>query len=286
MEIIYIASGRPYVVQAVLSALSAHQVINNLSCKIYCREFPEISLGIGIEIKPFPAGVEDPKVLKTMLPLLSDGELSMFVDADTLFVGGVDVYRELFEFFDVAARLNREPQLAPGKGDIPVLANFTASQLPHWNSGVILYRNSTGAREFFAAWNRNYLELGAGFDQISFAKTIIESGSKFLSLDYRWNAPPSIVSLSLFRGEIIVCHYASNISDRILGLLMALECKLYTSDKVSSVAEFVEGRRRQKGRKIGFMRACLSKLYWKFTHPIDKRSAKRLHVAIKNLDDC
>lgn len=283
LEIIYIARGRPYVVQAVLSALSARQMIGNLSCRIFCSECPDVVLGPGIEFRPFPKNVEDPKLLKTMLPTLSEKDVSMFVDADTIFVGDLGEYRQFFDFFDVAARLNKEPQSARGKGDSPVLGDFIASQLPHWNSGVILFRNSHGAVKFFEDWRRNYLEMGAAFDQISFVKTIIESRSKFLSLDYRWNAPPAMISS--LGGKEIVCHYASNISDRIFDLLVALESKLYPGDKSNSVSNFVGARRRQKGRKLGLLRAAGSKVYWKIIHPIDKEYAKLLYAAIRNLDD-
>ncbi|WP_110283832.1 glycosyltransferase [Halomonas sp. LBP4] len=274
LGVIYLALGRPYLAMALLSAKS---MVNNN---------PDIPLTIVTNVSNEPPQVDffrrgfddwihvDVDVsanrhLKTNILTYSKYDKTIFIDCDTIVMGDLSVASFILDYFDVCVRLNRYPQRRRGKGDVNVLGGLSIEALPHWNSGVMLIKNSDPAKEFFESWNAKFAELDNKYDQVALVPAIFETGARVLSLEDRWNATDPGIGRNRWRQETIVYHYATNICDNLFRRVMECDRLISTNEHgVNPTQLFLKGKRRLKRSQMSTIRFLAINIMWRFSSPV------------------
>ncbi|MDI5891880.1 putative nucleotide-diphospho-sugar transferase [Halomonas rhizosphaerae] len=274
LGVIYLALGRPYLAMALLSAKSVvdsnpyipFTIVTNVKTEPSQVEFFRHDHDSWIYVD---ADVNDNRNLKTNILSYSEYEKTIFLDCDTVVMGDLSMANIILEYFDICLRLNRYPQKRKGKGDVRVLGNHRVGDFPHWNSGVMLIRNTDQAIQFFKSWNANYFQLGNKYDQVALVPTIFETGARVLSLEERWNATDPGVGRGKWRKDTIVYHYATNICDHLFNKI--LECdRLIDSDEgfANETRCFLQKKRRLKKSKMNLLKFFSINVMWRFSSPV------------------
>ena len=254
---IYIAFGFPYLVMAAHSIATLKRTNPGLPITLVtdCGEYWS-HLG---DVDQEDSLVEhdssiDPRVIKTSIDQVSQAPRNVFIDCDTEIHGSLRPLLGLLEFFDLAARPQTKP--VPGdKGALPLFdGRFQVRDLPHWNSGVIAFRQSAETHAFFERWLSCYRRDESGFDQPPMVEAILTSSAKVCPLNSQWNA-----GYSEFRkkpDETVILHYTSDIGTKLEKKLLDLGAKLCDSANSKDLRElesFLEKRRQgrlNRGKKV------------------------------------
>jgi len=213
---------------------------------------------------------EDNRQVKASILEYSPFAKSIFIDSDTVVLGDLVEGAKYLEYFDVAARLNPYPQERRGKGDVTIFEGLTVRDCPHWNSGVLLFRRSAAAQDFFARWAENYALLRNPYDQVAFVKTVFEHGARVLSLDARWNATDPIVGRRGWRRSTKIFHYASNISDRLVRSVARVDREVLSGPlgASSETERFLLLKRSSKREELGLSKYLVAKALWRLSSPV------------------
>ncbi|MEQ9257583.1 MAG: putative nucleotide-diphospho-sugar transferase [Roseovarius sp.] len=179
--VIYVATGAGYTALAVQSAVSLRQMSPGLAIDLF-TDLPDApGLGIFDAVHPVPSS--HPRV-KLECFARARFERVLFLDADTL------VLADLAELFALAERFplslahdvrRRSELIRQGH------AHETPYAFPQLNSGVMLYRNDAGMRDFFAEWKRRYDAAGVPRDQVVLKDLLWESDLRFYVLPPEFN---------------------------------------------------------------------------------------------------
>lgn len=275
MGAIYLALGRPYLAMALLSAKSMwasnpsipYTILTNVMNEPPTVDFFRKGFDSWIHVD---VDVESNRNLKTNILNYSVYEKTIFLDCDTIVMGDLSKASKILDYFDIGIRLNRYPQKRKGKGDIRVLGDAEIADLPHWNSGVMLVKNSLLAREFFARWNEKFLELGNQYDQVALVPVIFEADARILSLEDRWNATDPGIGRRPWRSDTIVYHYATNICDNLFRQIMQIDSVIGADCHDSkNTFDFLKRKRRLKKTQMSFFRFCVINAFWKFSSPVE-----------------
>lgn len=115
---------------------------------------------------------------------LSRFDRTLFLDSDTLVLAPLGDLFEVAERFDLALAhdVRRRSDLVQQGLD-----EATPYAFPQLNSGVVLYRKSRAALEFFADWARTYRESGVARDQIVLKDLLWRSDVRFYVLPPEFN---------------------------------------------------------------------------------------------------
>lgn len=272
--VIYVAFGRPYLAMALYSRVSLARtnpglpacIVTNL--QIEKTQIP--MLGVADTVISLDAEVAKNRSIKTAIIDYTPFEETIFLDCDTVVMGRLDKGFEYLRYFDICARLNPYPQTRRGKADIPIFDGLEVGDCPHWNSGVLIFSKSGGARRFFRDWAGNFRSLGNQYDQVSLAKTIFECPVRFLSLDRRWNATDPFIGRRAWRQKTKVFHYATNISDSLLSDVCRTDhhhLKPILGETEVDSRRFLLDKRRSKRDEHGMSKYLMLRLIWAFTCP-------------------
>lgn len=183
--IFYIASGKKYYQQAVISARSAREVMPNVKTAIVTDQKKQSTDFNHVIFEPnMHNSFKDKPEYMTESPF----NRTLFVDTDTFFCKVIIEMWELLNHYDIAAThsvYRRYDQPLP----VPV---------PEYSSGVILFKNSDVVEDFLIDWKEYFGELNeaeaeAGIvDQPSFRYAlfqheVVEENVKFLTLARAYN---------------------------------------------------------------------------------------------------
>lgn len=274
LGVIYLALGRPYLAMALLSAKSVvdsnpnipFTIVTNVKDEPPQADFFRSDYDSWIFVD---ADVADNRHLKTKILSYSKYEKTIFLDCDTVVMGDLSMASTILDYFDICLRLNRYPQKRKGKGDVCVLGNHRVSDFPHWNSGVMLIKNSASAIQFFENWNVNYYELGNKYDQVALVPTIFETGARVLSLEDRWNATDPGVGRGKWRKDTIVYHYATNICDHLFNKILECDQLIDSGGNIDNETRcFLQNKRKLKKSKMNFFRFFSINMMWRFSSPV------------------
>jgi len=143
--VIYIAVGPACIGEALTSAASLKRVMPGLPVTLFCDQI--MSDQLLDQVVPVERNHWDPSV-KIDHIANSPYEHTLFLDADTYITGDLSELLSILDRFDVAlahspVRTSYRPDAVP-------------DSFPEFNSGVILFRQSTSVRDLFSRWADYY----------------------------------------------------------------------------------------------------------------------------------
>lgn len=215
-------------------------------------------------------GIERPFELKTAIYKYSPFNKTIFLDCDTVVIGDISMGSYYLDSFDYGVRLNQYMEGRFIKNDVSFSdKSATISQLPHWNTGVVLFKKGEATDIYFRLWAEHYKQMGTNysesetlFDQASHVEAVFRSPARMLSLDYRWNFHPiGSIKGGYHRKDTLILHYTSRISDVLYTNLLQV-CEQLGYDK-KMVHNFVKRKRQDRKKKVGLKSYFFLWLKWK-----------------------
>jgi lipopolysaccharide biosynthesis glycosyltransferase len=157
--------------------ISAATVIANTAHKI---DFEFITKYQGAE-----AGLYRNRDIKTNL-FSDDYSQTLFIDCDILVVNNID---EIWDYRGICICRNRNPQISGcwHVGETEKSETLTEyGDLPHYNSGVILFDNSQESKAFFEDWNREW-KCYQSHDQLALSRSLANNNIRVTELPEKFN---------------------------------------------------------------------------------------------------
>lgn len=257
--VLYIALGDPYIAAGINSALSLRaagvdwpisfvasrpehsinrHLKNNLRPLVWRHEIMASSLN---------------RFVKTQAIQYSPFYNTLLLDSDTVIKKDFREHFAALLQFDVGAKLNRYGQTRASKQGLQIAGLGEINTLPHWNTGVIYFRKSPKAHQFFRNWHDAYRELGVEWDQAGFVSAVFGSSASFISLDDRWNAHGLVP-----KSEALIHHYTSAISRNIAVEIRRCAMQVDGLD-ATELAHWIVRRRAARRQKLGWHRYLIEK---------------------------
>jgi hypothetical protein len=232
---IYVAFGRPYLVQALHSFRTLRETNPSVPACVLTNTLPQPpdtlrdwdgSKDVWIYVD---AADSENRLYKTDLPRYTPFEKTLYLDSDTEVHSDISGMFKMLDYWDVALHLRPSGYpLDKPKGRQRVLdGEEIIANLPHWNGGVVLFRRDPKVEEFFSLWNQYFRASGIPFDQVALVEAAFRSSCRILSLDARWNSGPTWVPERHEKRYIF--HYTFRIDDKLAGRLTALEREIFGS---------------------------------------------------------
>ncbi len=262
--VLYLAFGQSYLAMALLSASTLRKTNPEIPiCIIVNIKLKTKNIDFWDSKKDFLIYLEKDTLLnrniKVSLNKYTPFKKTLFLDCDTLVIGNISKTELYLDYFDIAIKLNPFFKTLKGKGDVPVIDDkTTASDIPHWNSGVIMFRKNEKTNLFFKKWSDLYKKLNVSYDQVSLAEAIFKSDIKLLSLNSEWNYSSSLLSKNK---NILVVHYTSKISDKIASQIFYYNNTI--NNNFSEIKRFIKEKRQHRKNKDGIIRYLLLRIKWK-----------------------
>lgn len=229
---IYVAFGRPYLIQALHSFRSLRATNPSVPVCILTNVLPDAPRPVREwdQTKDtwvyIDAANEENRLFKTDLPRYTPFKKTLFLDSDTEVIAEISGMFDMLDYWDVALRLN-DNGISPKKlkGRQRVLdGKELVANLPHWNSGVVLFRSGPKADELFSLWSQYFKAGGIPYDQVALVEAAFRSSCRILSLDSRWNGRDWAPNSDQRR---YILHYTFHIDDRLARSLNALDQEIF-----------------------------------------------------------
>jgi hypothetical protein len=141
--VVYVATGKEYIEEALVSAASVRNQMPNLLVTLFCDQeviCPAVNDVVKIEVDPSFPGCAG----KIPYIAASPYDQTLFLDSDTYVCGGLAELFDLLDAFDIAAA--HSPTHAIYRVDT------APDSFPEFNTGVILYRSSPPVHALFSSW--------------------------------------------------------------------------------------------------------------------------------------
>lgn len=180
--IIYCATGKSHVNEAIVSAQSLRKNWSNIKTCIFTDEIDSVAnLGVFDIVKKHKEPTYS--FLDKITPLgESPFEYNLFLDSDTYINESCDELFELIEKFDLA--VTHDPWRLGPEVNCP-------DCFPEFNTGVIVYRKNEKVLKFLKDWehaHRNKVEIEPTIgDQASFREQLYHSDLKFFIFTNEYN---------------------------------------------------------------------------------------------------
>ncbi|MGH7197316.1 MAG: hypothetical protein ACREH5_01050, partial [Candidatus Omnitrophota bacterium] len=163
---VYVATGRPYVEEALRSAASLKAQMPGLPLTLFTDQGTESPLFERVVPIGDPLGSSKDKIAYLRR---SPYERTLYLDTDTHVCGDLADLFHLLDRFDIAAAHSPNRRVSRS-GDIP--ASF-----PEYQAGVILFRRSPAVEGFLSSWLAAYEEssrhaAGRVYDQPAFRELL------------------------------------------------------------------------------------------------------------------
>lgn len=136
------------------------------------------------------------RILKTSLPHYADDDINLYIDSDTIITNPITpifdlLHDDLGLALDVKGNMRRsliEVQKTKiiSKEEADESLTITGDSFPHYNSGVILFRNTPEIRAFFDLWRMEW-EKYSSRDQWALARALAKSGVGITKLPRNYN---------------------------------------------------------------------------------------------------
>ena len=275
--VVYVATGKRYVEEAIASAVS-------------CREhMPQLPIHLFTDVPTEHKAFSSVKVISNVmhnaadkiLPLIdSSFAQTIFLDTDTQICG------EFFELFELLDRFDLAVTHAPWRSAYPTSRRLVPPEeqcripasFPEFNTGLIAFRKSTVTEQLFRDWHmRHMCSVKRGekppHDQPAFRAAMYESACRFFVLtpeyNCRFNAPSAVC------GRVKVVHGRRGQLKQVAQIINADD----------SARAYVQGRLyRREGRETVLLddwrpRPFLGKSDW--SRPLLSLAAGRLRSRTK-----
>ena len=258
-QIIYLAFGDFFFAQALLSAYTASHFNPSASIKIVTNITVEshhfISLlPDNLELQYINAPDSDNRKYKTHIIEFSDVIKTIYIDSDTFVTAPLDDIVTFLDYWDIALRYQDDPQRHTFLNSIRICGNkLNIASAPHWNAGVLAFRNSTVVHDFFDVWRELFIKSGLEFDQVSLVDSIFNCSTRVLTLDRRWNSGfkrcPSGTLPYIVHYHSMYDHVLEAAIKRILNLMVSCQVISRTSPSFS----YIKRKKRVRIRNEFFM---------------------------------
>lgn len=273
--VVYIAFGQLYLAMALFSLRTFRRInseipvmiITNLDVDFGKLEFWSDERDI---VKVVDIDAKHNREIKTNLYQYVPFDLVAYIDADTYILNDFSNVWKFLDYFDIALKLNPTKQKKVGKGDQLILdSSIYVRDLPHFNSGVIFFRKSDNAKNFFTHWHKSFCKCDIPYDQVSLVDAIFKCDVRVLPLTADWNYFPDP---EYYAGKVkspYIVHYTNRISFSLETELLNLAKTL--GFELDQIREQIYSKRLARQEKIG-RRGWLKMLfYWKFCSRYEKR---------------
>lgn len=227
---LYVAFGRPYLIQALHSVRTLRRVNPDVGACIVTNVLPGPPPAFG-EWDPgrdtwryIDRPTTDNRLIKTDLLRYTPFQRTLFLDCDTEVLADLAPTFAFLDHWDIAVRLKEEGYAPLKEKGRQVVLDGAARihELPHWNSGVFLFDRNDRVAEFYDLWHRYFQSAGVRTDQVSLVEAMFRSSCRVLSLDARWNATADW-GVEHPEQRRIILHYMHGIDDRLANDLLALD---------------------------------------------------------------
>lgn len=212
--VLYIALGIEFLAMALRSATTLRQQSPQFSIAIVTNVTPRRdgrfawTEGLVDHWEHVAVAAAQNRTIKLSMYEHSPFARTLYLDADTEVLEDISPMFRWLEHADLAMHLQPRGN-RPRFSDVDLGDGTLVRDLPHWNSGVVIFRRSEAAREFFATWQAEFLRLGQAVDQVALASTMLRTPARTLAFDARWNCPPSTLRKHSWRhlGGVRIMHY-------------------------------------------------------------------------------
>lgn len=272
---IYLAFGENYLSMALLSIKTLKEHNPNLSVTLVTNIKIDItSINYMSKSHDYIEFLDyqnsENRKIKTSIVNYTKYEKTIFIDCDTYIISDIGLIFEILDFFDLCMRLNPSSQSAIGKGEKKILeGKFRISEISHWNSGVIAFKNNSKVEHFFGLWNESFIQTNSQFDQISLVEAVFLSRVKLMSLTDEWNYNPNTLYYWGFVKNKKIIHYTNRISHAIIDSISQINHE--NLDKKREFMAFVKVKLKSRSKKIGKLRFFLIKISWIVRKNIEKK---------------
>ena len=189
--VFYVAYGKKFVEEAVLSAKSVKECMPSLSISIASDIDPNSEVFDNL----YEIDVDKNKYTPTFLFLdKSPYDKTIHFDTDVYVNGSV------YEIFDMMEKWDLLATHAPYREQTDV---GIPSAFPEINGGVLAFNNNKYFKKFYSNWKRNYRKIGRDTEQPSLRKTLYESDMDFYILPPEYNAR----DIGYLHGEAKIFHF-------------------------------------------------------------------------------
>jgi lipopolysaccharide biosynthesis glycosyltransferase len=183
--------------------------------KCMMESFDEV---IVVDVDQNYTNAEKSRYLKTTSRLHLNGPC-LFVDTDTIFLEDISIIDSYLDNdFDIAAVLDSHCSFKEmGRWKMQVKRSKKVGwddiidDEVHYNSGVILVKDTEYARNFYREWYNNWeyeRKFGIHYDQIALAKTCRENGFPIFELEGFWNCQIFTDGIKFLSSAKIIHYFA------------------------------------------------------------------------------
>jgi hypothetical protein len=201
--VVYCAIKNPlYLEAALISALALRQLEPDLPI-LLLSDFSHLT---GLRLERFniltqtlvipdsrrlPNGLES-RLIKTSLPEFTPFEQTLYLDADVLPIQPIAPIWDFLIQGDMALAVDVRPTIAQCDHVAKEEREYTLQRCPadtvQFNSGVMLWRNTSEVRSLFAAWNQEWLQFKRQ-DQLALVRAIQTTQTRVVELPEVYNFP-------------------------------------------------------------------------------------------------
>ncbi len=150
--------------------------------------------------------------IKTQLASFSPYKQTLAIDADTVILRPIDGIRRFLSKGPVCAAMDRNQTLATVNHGRHEEFLYTIRRhpttVPHYNTGILLWRKSKKADKLFEEWHNEWLRFG-DIDQLAFIRAVQNTGIKPAKLPLKFNYPQLCAPDmdSALRKSVVIWHF-------------------------------------------------------------------------------
>jgi hypothetical protein len=265
---LYLALGIPHLCMAMLSIKTLRKFNKNMPvCILTNIERPlwfsknDINMWKYIEVES-----KDSRIVKTSLYDYTPFDKTIFIDTDTIILGDLSFASYYLDYFDICIKQKNVPYPDSKKARYKLMSgNFTVKELPHWNSGVILFAKNNKVEDFFKDWHCRFNKLNYAFDQISLVESILYSNCKIMSLEDRWNFQDVSILTKKQKNSTLIVHYSSSLTPYIRREIRLNFIKLTTDKRdLNEIDKYFKLKDAHRLKKDGLKRYLIKRIKWRF----------------------
>lgn len=184
--VIYVAVGKQYIEEAVVSARSLKECMDDVHITIYTDTQIDTECFDEIKLIDETRGDYGDSIIR---PEMLQYERTLFLDTDTFVTSDVSELFKLLDRFDIAAVHNPGSRTTDPSDGQP--AQGVPDSFPLYNTGVLVMNRSETIKELLKEWANAYYEhvaaSGKKLNQPAFREAVYHSGVKIGTLPPEYN---------------------------------------------------------------------------------------------------
>lgn len=215
--VIYCATSQiAYLESALISAIALRTLNPELPITLVCDQPLATFLPLhqyGIRLLPVTFSqkhdVFRSRDLKTCLANISPYDETLYLDSDILPLKPLTSIWDYLGQGDIAMVIDRQPTISACDHIAHTEKTYTLhrlpSETPQYNSGVMLWRNSSNTQLLFKHWQQEWNKFQQ-HDQLALVRAIASSQTKIVPLPINYNISPIDAPELLYHNEVYLLH--------------------------------------------------------------------------------